>query len=83
MKRNYLIAIVGILVLAAVSAWGFWPSGSADQSEEGQSEEQGGAKTEGSEGALQISEEQIAASSIEIEAVQFGAKVTKVEVLKA
>ncbi|WP_298336105.1 efflux RND transporter periplasmic adaptor subunit [uncultured Erythrobacter sp.] len=73
MKRNYLIAIVGILVLAAVSAWGFWPSGSADHSEEGQSEEEGGAETEGSEGALQISEEQIAVSSIEIEAVQFGA----------
>ncbi|MEE4211525.1 MAG: efflux RND transporter periplasmic adaptor subunit, partial [Parvularcula sp.] len=73
MKRNYLIAIVGILVLAAVSAWGFWPSGSADHSEEGQSEEEGRAETEGSVGALQISEEQIAASSIEIEAVQFGA----------
>ena len=73
MKRNYLIAIVGILVLATVSAWAFWPSGSADHSEEGQSEEEGGAKTDGSEGALQISEEQIAASSIEIEAVQFGA----------
>ncbi len=73
MKRNYLIAIVGILVLAAVSAWGFWPSGSADHSEEGQSEEEGGAETGSSEGALQISEEQIAASSIEIEAVQFGA----------
>ncbi len=73
MKRNQLIAIIGILILVAVSAWAFWPSGSVDNSEEGHSEEEGGAETAGSEGALQISEEQIEASSIEIEAVQFGA----------
>ena len=73
MKRNYFIAIIGILVLVAVSAWAFWPSGSVDQSEDGHSEEEGGAETAGSEGVLLIDEKQIVASSIEIEAVQFGA----------
>jgi cobalt-zinc-cadmium efflux system membrane fusion protein len=73
MKRNHLIALIGILVVATVSAWVFWPAGSADHSEEGHSEQEGAEETEGSEGALQISEEQIEASSIEIEAVQFGA----------
>ena len=38
MKRNQLIAIIGILILVAVSAWAFWPSGSVDNSEEGHSE---------------------------------------------
>ncbi len=78
MKRNQLIAIIGILVLLAVAAWAFWPGGADGHSneehgEEGHSEEEGGKETEASEGALQISEEQIEASSIEIEAVQFGA----------
>ncbi len=78
MNRNQLIAIIGILVLLAVAAWAFWPGGADGHSneehgEEGHSEEEGGKETEASEGALQISEEQIAASSIEIEAVQFGA----------
>lgn len=69
MKRSHLIAVIGVLILLAALAWVFWP---ADSNGPDQQAEQG-EKSEVPEGVLLIDEKQIAASSIEIEAVQFGA----------
>lgn len=78
MTRKQLIAAIGGFVLLAVSAWAFWPGGpdappEEELAEDGQSEEGGDEETGTPEGALPIADEQIEASSIEIEAVQFGA----------
>ncbi|SMQ73981.1 membrane fusion protein, cobalt-zinc-cadmium efflux system [Altererythrobacter xiamenensis] len=69
MKRSHLIAAIGVLILLAALAWVFWP---ADSNGPDQQAEQG-EKSEVPEGVLLIDAKQIAASSIEIEAVQFGA----------
>ncbi|EAQ29807.1 metal ion efflux membrane fusion protein family protein [Erythrobacter sp. NAP1] len=69
MKRSHLIAVIGVLILLAALAWVFWP---ADSNGPDQQAEQG-EKSEVPEGVLLIDAKQIAASSIEIEAVQFGA----------
>ena len=69
MERSHLIAVSGVLILLAALAWVFWP---ADSNGPDQQAEQG-EKSEVPEGVLLIDEKQIAASSIEIEAVQFGA----------
>ncbi len=69
MERSHLIAVSGVLILLAALAWVFWP---ADSNGPDQQAEQG-KKSEVSEGVLLIDKKQIAASSIEIEAVQFGA----------
>lgn len=69
MERSHLIAVSGVLILLAALAWVFWP---ADLNGPDQQAEQG-EKSEVPEGVLLIDEKQIAASSIEIEAVQFGA----------
>ena len=67
MKRSHLIAVIGVLILLAALAWVFWP---ADSNGPDQQAEQG-EKSEVPEGVLLIDAKQIAASSIEIEAVQF------------
>lgn len=69
MERSHLIAVSGVLILLAALAWVFWP---ADSNGPDQQAEQG-EKSEVPEGVLLIDEKQIAASSIKIEAVQFGA----------
>ncbi|QFT77563.1 efflux RND transporter periplasmic adaptor subunit [Erythrobacter sp. THAF29] len=69
MKRSHLIAVIGVLILLAALASVFWP---ADSNGPDQQAEQG-EKSEVPEGVLLIDAKQIAASSIEIEAVQFGA----------
>ena len=69
MERSHLIAVSGVLILLAALAWVFWP---ADSNGPDQQAEQG-EKSEVPEGVLLIDAKQIAASSIEIEAVQFGA----------
>ncbi|NNC58353.1 MAG: efflux RND transporter periplasmic adaptor subunit [Erythrobacter sp.] len=69
MERSHLIAVSGVLILLAALASVFWP---ADSNGPDQQAEQG-EKSEVPEGVLLIDAKQIAASSIEIEAVQFGA----------
>ncbi len=70
MKRNHLIAVVGILILLAGFAWIFWPDASTDQS--GNKEET--RQSEVPEGLVLITKEQIEASSIGIEVVALGAR---------
>lgn len=69
MTRKQLIATGGVLILLAALAWTFWPADSNDPDGREEQSEQ----SEVPEGILVIDEEQIEASSIEIEAVQFGA----------
>lgn len=72
MKRNQIFALMGVLALLSVSAWIFWPNGT-DQYVNAESAEGAGEEIEAPEGAVQINADQIVASAIEIEAVQFGA----------
>ncbi|MBX7532942.1 efflux RND transporter periplasmic adaptor subunit [Qipengyuania sp. 1XM1-15A] len=67
MKRNYILAAVGIFVLTAIAIWAYWPEASDDHSGDEHGEE---SRT--LEGIVQISERQIEASSIGIETVQIG-----------
>ncbi len=69
MERSHLIAVIGVLILLAALAWVFWPADSNGPDQQAEQVE----KSEVPEGVLLIDEKQIAASSIEIEAVQFGA----------
>ena len=69
MERSHLIAVSGVLILLAALAWVFWPADSNGPDQQAEQVE----KSEVPEGVLLIDEKQIAASSIEIEAVQFGA----------
>lgn len=72
MKRNQIFALMGVLALLSVSAWIFWPNGT-DQYVNAESAERAGEEIGAPEGAVQINADQIVASAIEIEAVQFGA----------
>lgn len=72
MKRNQIFALMGVLALLSVSAWIFWPNGT-DQYVNAESAERAGGEIGAPEGAVQINADQIVASAIEIEAVQFGA----------
>lgn len=72
MKRNQIFALMGFLALLSVSAWIFWPNGT-DQYVNAESAERAGEEIGAPEGAVQINADQIVASAIEIEAVQFGA----------
>jgi len=69
MERSHLIAVSGVLILLAALASVFWPADSNGPDQQAEQVE----KSEVPEGVLLIDEKQIAASSIEIEAVQFGA----------
>jgi len=64
--------VLGVIVLVAVIAWTFWPRDSGDNAGRDEESEQS-EKAEAPEGVLMIGEKQIAASSIEIETVEYGA----------
>ncbi|ALH81221.1 MAG: efflux RND transporter periplasmic adaptor subunit [Erythrobacter sp.] len=66
MKRNILIA-VAVVLLATAAIWAFWPNDSEDHSEDEHSE-----VADAPEGIVPISDQQIEASSIDIETVEAG-----------
>ncbi|KWV92381.1 efflux RND transporter periplasmic adaptor subunit [Erythrobacter sp. YT30] len=67
MKRSYLLASIGLLFLAVIAIWAFWPTASEEHGEEEHGEE-----TRTLEGIVQIDQRQIEASSIGIETVRTG-----------
>lgn len=69
MKRNQIIAGIGILFLVIALTWAFWPNGTAEHERHDDESEQ----SESIEGLVLVDEDQITASSIKIEVVQLGA----------